>query len=252
MASGVGDQGSGDFAPLSAGSEFEALEAEVVNGAEVSAGDLVHRVVRFVEKDLGFGARESKAVLEVGPGLISGEQRQSGDVCKPSSHGLELLSFEQKLEPGVSSQDDGQDEPGVEIEVGEDPEDGEDLRPHVLRFVEEQDGAQSLVVELGGEAFLEPAQETGIGTDRRQATGEGDLSAHVALGEVGDLDVVDPVSGLGEALFESPQEEGLAAPGGCDQSRRHAVLDGAPQVGKGLFGGRSEESIMHVDLTGEG
>lgn len=146
---------------------------------------------------------------------------------EPPSDRLELVAFEQALEPGVSDQDDGEDESGVEVEVGEDAEGGEDLGSHVLGLVEEQDGSQPLVVELVGEALLELAQEAGIGAGGRQAAGGGDLAAHVSLGEVGDLDVVDSETGLGEAFFEGSEEQGLAAAGGGDQGGGHAVLDDA-------------------------
>jgi len=71
-----------------------------------------------------------------------------------------------------------------------------------LTLVKEQDGSEAFFVDLGGEALLELAQEVGIGADGLEPADGCDLAAHVALGQVGDLDLVDSIAGFGEAGLE--------------------------------------------------
>jgi hypothetical protein len=55
---GSGDEGGGDLGAVLLGGDLEGLEAEVVAGPEVAAGDLVEGVGGVVGEELGRGAGE--------------------------------------------------------------------------------------------------------------------------------------------------------------------------------------------------
>ncbi|MBK8976122.1 MAG: hypothetical protein IPM29_09355 [Planctomycetes bacterium] len=63
-------------------------------------------------------------------------------------------------------------------------------------LVEDEHGPQTSRVDILDEAALEVAHEAREGAGRRYAGGVGDLAAHVALGQAGDLDVVRRVARL--------------------------------------------------------
>lgn len=73
MAPGLGDHGGGDVVLIALRGDLEALEAEVIDGSEVSSGDLVDGVGGLVEKDLVGGSGELEAVLEIGMRLVARE-----------------------------------------------------------------------------------------------------------------------------------------------------------------------------------
>jgi hypothetical protein len=136
----------------------------VIDGLEVAASDLVDGVGVVVEEDLFGDAGELEPVLEICRGLVARELGQGGDVCEAPSDGLELVTLEELVEARVAGEDHREDGPRIELEVGQDAKRGEDVGPHVL-FVDEEDGAQPLLVDLFREALLELAQEVGIVAD---------------------------------------------------------------------------------------
>src|SRR3954464_5199128 len=86
----------------------------------------------------------------------------------------------------------------VHVEVGEDAEHGEDVGAQLVTLVEQEHGSSTLVVRSALETLLQATDEHWIGAGGLSAAGDGDLAAHVALGQAGDLDVVDVVARLGE------------------------------------------------------
>ena len=121
-----------------------------------------------------------------------------------------------------------------------------------MGLVEDEDRAQPLVVGGVEEVILEPAHQAGEGPGGFGADGKGDLPTHVALGEPGDLDVVDAIAGLGEFGDQGPKHGRLAGAGGSDERRGHALLDSMEQRSQGLVEGRGLEAIVDADLAGEG
>jgi len=163
-------------------------------------------------------------VLHVAARLLAREQAQLGVVGDPARDVLELLALERTPERGVPEEDEAHDEARVHVEVREHLEQAERLRAHLVHVVEDQDGSPALAIGGGlVEALLHGADEDGEGASRFGSDGEGDLAAHVAAGEVGDLDVMDGEARLGEAILEGTHRDRLAGAGGRDECDRLAL-----------------------------
>ena len=79
---------------------------------------------------------------------------------------------------------------------------------------------------------------------------ERDLAAHVALGQPGDLDVVDVVAGIEQRVAQAAEQHGLAGAGRGDHRRGHTGLDGGVQAGKRVVEKRQAEELVGRDLAG--
>jgi len=82
-----------------------------------------------------------------------------------------------------------------------------------VAFVEQEHGPAALLVRGGLETLLQAADEHGIGAGGWSAARDGDLAAHVALGQPSDLDVVDVVAGIGQVVAQAAEQRGLAGAG---------------------------------------
>jgi hypothetical protein len=121
----------------------------------------------------------------------------------------------------------------------------------LVALVEHKHGPSTLVVRGGLEALLQATDEHRVGAGGRGAARDGDLAAHVALGQAGDLDVVDVIARLGQAAALAPEQRRLACAGRSDERGGHASLDGGQQARERLVEERQAEVVVGGDLAGE-
>ena len=164
------------------GGEFQGLAAELVDGAEVSAADLEDGVdARLVEGEAA-APRDGQAVLHVLAALGAAEQAQGGEVGHAAAHRFELVALEHLGQGSLAGEDEGEHEARVHVEIGEDAQDGQHFGAHVVRLVDEEDGAEPVVAVDGFKTLLQAPDQHGIGARGGEA-GHRDLAADVPLGE---------------------------------------------------------------------
>lgn len=127
----------------------------------------------------------------------------------------------------------------------------QDVGAELVALVEQEHGPAALLVRGGREPLLQAADEHRVGAGGLGAARDRDLAAHVALGQAGDLDVVDVVARLGQRVAQTAEQRGLAGAGRRDQCRRHAGLDGSQEPGKRLVEERQAEVVIGGDLARE-
>jgi hypothetical protein len=191
-------------------------------------------------------------VLDVLGELLTGEQAKAGVVVDASGDGLLVIAREDGLELRLAAEDEAEDEAAVHLEVGEEADEGEGVAAEVLRLVEEDDRAAAFAVDSVLEALLEGAHEEGVGAGWSRAAGRGYFAAEVSFGEVGDFDVADIVTGLGESGGEAAQEGRLAGAGRGDEGATVASLDAALEALEGVGEEGEVEVLLGADFSGEG
>lgn len=149
-------------------------------------------------------------------------------------------------------EDEGDDEPGVHLEVGEDAQDGEDFGASVVAVIEDDHGSHAVLLDEGEAAVLDAAHEGAVVACGLGAEGGSDLAAEVSFGEVRDLEVVGAVSGLWERVDEGAQHDCFSDPRRCDDGAAEAMLDdGAHVVGELVVLG-VVPAVGDGDLASEG
>jgi len=234
------------------GGELEGLESEMVDCAEVAAGEFEDGVDSLRVEGEVFGAGDADAVLHVIEGFGAGEKTEGGEVSHAPANGFELGPVEKESKLSVAGEDEAENKSRVHVEVGKDSELSEDVGTKILSFVNDENGPEAVVIGEGAEAFLELSMKDGVGTGDVEACGGSHFAAEVALGEGGELDVVDAVTGLGKKGAEGAEEESFSGTGGSHENGAHAALDGGVESLKSFVEDLGPPPVLDGNLPGEG
>jgi hypothetical protein len=144
--------------------------------------------------------------------LIAGQQAELGVVDNATGHRFLVVAREQRAQWALPGDDEGEHEAAVHVEVGEMRSMPRTSGMQFVALVEEEDGLRPSLSAVPSKRSLQATDENRVGAGGLGAAGDGDLAAYVALGQTGDLDVVDVVTGLGEALRRRRNSAALPVP----------------------------------------
>jgi hypothetical protein len=105
VLSGGGDEGGVDSGSGFDSGELEGLESEMVDGAEVAAGEFEDGVDGLRVEGEVFGAGDAETVLHVVEGFGAGEKPEGSEVSHAPADGLELRSVEKDAKLSVAGED---------------------------------------------------------------------------------------------------------------------------------------------------
>jgi hypothetical protein len=249
---GGGDEGRVDGGRGFESGEFEGLEGEMVDSTEVTAGELEDGIDGLGVEGEVFGAGDADPVLHVVEGFGAGEKPEGGEVSHAPADGFELGSVEKKAKLSVAGEDEAENESGIHVEVGEDPQLSEDVGTEILGFVDDENGTQTGIIGEGAKAVLELSMKEGEGAGDVEACGGGHFAAEVALGESGEFNVVNAVTSLGQQVSEGAKEDGFAGAGGSHEDGAHPVLDGGAESLEGFVEDLVAPTVLDGNLAGKG
>jgi len=226
ILAGADDMLDGDGGVAGSGGVVERLEREVVGGAQVPRP--ISNRASSVRSSNGTRAAPATAQRWATYWASSSRDRQAElrVVDDAPGHRFLVVAREQRAQRALPGDDEGEHEAAVHVEVGEDAEHAQDVWVQLVTLVEEEHGSSALVVRSALEALLQATDEHRVGAGGLSAAGDGDLAAHVALGQAGDLDVVDVVARLRQGAAQATEQRGLAGAGRGDERGGHARLDG--------------------------
>src|SRR5207244_1580066 len=161
------------------GGDGQSVVGEGVDSAHDSLGSVEEGL------DGGFGEQRSvdtgelESVLEVEAGGVAVEAAQGEADGDSLGEGLEVREAQSLAQSGLTGQEHGEPSLAVPVKVGEQGQEGEDVRSQVVGLVEQEQDGEVAFLDESLDLGLEEAKGHGPGPQGFQAEGQGDLAAEV-------------------------------------------------------------------------
>ncbi len=223
------------------GGDLECLAAQVVDGAEVAAGELEDGFCGLVvEEELAAVGDRIRCSMywRDSPRLSSRRLARCAMRLETASNSSRLRSVSRGGCPARTRESTSRESMSKLVRI---------------RSMPSTSGRSPSLVWQDSKRSWRRRTRPGVGPGRCETAGRGDLAAEVALGDGGDLDVMHPVAGLGQPRGEGTQQGGLArGRSQCQQYRALAMVDGSREVLHHLIEVRAWPAVRHGDLSCEG
>jgi len=233
------------------GRHHEGVEGHCIDGAHVSPGDLEESVDGGVCEEARSGADLIKAMGDIIPGPVRREVEELDMSGQTHGQGIEGIAQEGLEERRLTAQDHWERKSAVHVEVGEEPEDGEDLGGHILCLVDEQYVAEP-VAEGVLDGVLQASDQGRVLSCGGKSEGHGELPTQVSAPEACDLDVGHLIAGLGERVAQRAKENRLPGAGGTGDGAGVPLLYCLHDSGKAGIELGEREAFFDGELPGEG